>query len=1216
MDQTHQENKANNIYTPHRISLRLASPERIKQWSHGEVLKPETINYRTSRSERQGLFDERIFGPERDYECYCKKYRGIKYRGIICEKCGVELTRSIVRRERMGHIELASPVSHIWMLRGVPSRMSLLLDIPVSYLEKVIYFAGYIVTNVYESERQEVLKELEQEYKTKVKLLNSEEDKDALREKFSLIKREISDLKPHKVLSELEYHNFSMKFGNIFEAGIGAEAIYQIFQGMDLAALEKSLAEQLANQDKSGKEKMEKRLSLVRSLLNSNTRPEWMFITVLPVMPPALRPMVSLEGGRFATSDVNDLYRRVINRNNRLKKLIEINAPDVILRNEKRILQEAVDALVDNSIKRGSGNAAMSQSQRRQLKSLADNLKGKQGLFRQNLLGKRVDYSARSVIVVGPNLKLDECGLPKHMALELFRPFVIAKIIERELAFNIRGAGRLIEDGVAEVWEILEEVIEGRYVLLNRAPTLHRLSIQAFRPKLIEGKAIQVHPLVCTAFNADFDGDQMAVHLPLSDKAQEEASQLIASNKNLLKPQDGSPVVAPSQDIVLGVYWMTKLVESSKGEDSIYPSPNEAILAYEYDQVDFRAKIKVLGTDSPRYKEFEGRPFETTVGRLLFNSILPNDFGYINHPIKKKDLSAIIQKCIDLYGADEVAPILDKVKAFGFKYVTLSGTTWGINDVIVPANKPAVVAEGREEENRIEEQFAEGLISEQERYRRVISVWEGVKLKVEKLIEETLPNSESLSDMIQSKARGNLGNATMMAGMKGVIVNTQGMAIDFPIIPSYKEGLSPIEYFITTHGSRKGLTDTALNTAKAGYLTRRLVDVAQDIVVREDDCGTKKSLEVKEELIDGVTRSIAIGVKDRILAKDVLDSSGKVIFKAGHMVSANDAEVIASAGIKSAFIRSPLTCESRHGVCRQCYGRDLGRGGMVKEGEAVGIVAAQAIGEPGTQLTLRTFHAGGVTGLDITTGLPRVEELFERRNPKNPALVAERAGEVTSIRKDGDKQIIEIFSDADGKHKAQSIEYLVPSRRVSLVKKGDRVQGGDLLTDGSAIIQEVFKYGGLEKAQKYIINEANKVYELHGSPIAGKHLEIIVKQMFSRRRIVKPGDSPFTTGEVVELFELQNVNDQLAAKGLEEAKAEVVVMGISDVSLSTKSWLSSASFQHTTRTLINNAIKGEEDDLRGLKENVIIGSLIPAGTGYREDFIDFGSITNGEEDLL
>ena len=1211
-----QHRNERTTHMPHTISLKLASPERIREWSRGEITKPETINYRTGRSERNGLFDERIFGPEKDFECYCKKYRGIKYRGIICEKCGVEITRSVVRRERMGHIELATPVSHIWMLRGIPSRMSLLLDIPVSYLEKVIYFAGYIITNVYESEKKEVLRELEQEYKAKMKVLETEEDKDRLREKYSETKRIIADIKVHKILTELEYHEYSMKFGIVFDAKIGAEAVYEIFRDMDLPGLEALLMKEMEGNDKASRQKLEKRLALVRSLMQSETRPEWMFLKVIPVIPPAIRPMVGLEGGRFATSDINDLYRRVINRNNRLKKLIDIHAPDVILRNEKRILQEAVDALIDNSIKKGSGNTAMSQSQRRQLKSLSDNLKGKQGLFRQNLLGKRVDYSARSVIVVGPTLRLNECGLPKYMALELFRPFVIAKIIERELAFNIRGAGRLIDDGVSEVWEILEEVIEGKYVMLNRAPTLHRLSIQAFKPRLIEGKAIQVHPLVCPAFNADFDGDQMAVHLPLSEEAQQEAEHLIAADKNLLRPMDGKPIVAPSQDIVLGVYWMTKEVEGAKGEGNIYSSPNEAIMAYEYGHVDFRAKIMVLGTSSQRYAEFDGKPFETTVGRLLFNSIFPSDFPYANYAVKKGDLSGLIDSAIDHYGTDMAMPILDKVKAFGFKYVTLSGTTWGISDVIVPEGKQEIVAKGREVDREIEDQFAEGLISDDERRRRVVEIWEGVKVEVEKLIAETLPQSTSLNDMVTSKARGNLSNATMMAGMKGVIVNTKGQAIDFPIIPSYKEGLSPIEYFITTHGSRKGLTDIALNTAKAGYLTRRLVDVAQDVVIREDDCGTKEGFLITERTSEGLIKSMQDQILGRVLAADLKDASGTVLFKKGHLITKDDAAQVKALGVTEALVRSPLTCDSHGGICAKCYGLDLGRNQMVKRGEAVGVVAAQAIGEPGTQLTLRTFHAGGVTGRDITTGLPRVEELFERRSPTSPAVVAERDGEVITVRTDGDKKIIEVLSEADGTKKAQTIEYKVSPRRVVAVTKGDRVEAGDRLTDGSAIIQDVFKHGGLEKAQRYVIEEANKVYDLHGSSIAGKHLEVIIRQMFSRRRITSPGDSEFTTGEIVEMYEFDTVNRTLKERGNTLATAEIIVMGISDVSLTTKSWLSSASFQHTTRTLISNAIKGQQDELRGLKENVIIGTLIPAGTGENADFVPFNIPEVAEEESL
>jgi len=1204
-------------FVPHTISLHVASPEIIQSWSRGEITKPETINYRTGRSERGGLFDEKIFGPEKDYECYCKKYRGIKYKGIICEKCGVEITRSIVRRERMGHIELASPVSHIWMLRGIPSRMSLLMGISISDLEKVVYFAGYIVTLVDEDEKRRVLKELETEYRLKMKTLDKPEDKEKLKDLFSTTKKDIVDMLPGRVLSEVEYNVSSLKYATIFEAGIGAEAIYDIFKGLDLDKLEKDLVVQLEKSRKTTRERIEKRLQLVRSLIKSETKPEWMFLTHIPVIPPALRPMVALEGGRHATSDINDLYRRVINRNNRLKKLKDIGAPDVILRNEKRIMQEAVDSLIDNSIRKHSGGAAMSQSQRRQLKSLSDNLKGKQGLFRQNLLGKRVDYSGRSVIVVGPKLKLDQCGLPKHMALELFRPFVISKIIERDLAYNIRGAGKLIEDTDPEVWSILDEVIEGKYVLLNRAPTLHRLSIQAFQPVLIEGKAIQVHPMVCSAFNADFDGDQMAVHVPLGAEAQAEAAQLISSAKNLLKPQDGNPITAPAQDIVIGCYWMTKEIEGTRGEGKMFSRPNEAITAYDFGEVDFRAKIKVMGTDSKRYDAFEGKSFETTVGRLLFNSVLPSDYPFINRSMKKGDLSSLVRELIDIYGMDEVPPILDKIKNFGFKYVTLSGTTFGLDDAQVPKEKPAIVAVGKKQAAEVQQQFEDGLISEKERYRKVIELWEAVKMEIEKAVEANIESSVSINDMVGSKARGSIGQLTQMSGMKGLIVNTVGESIDFPIIPSYKEGLSPTEYFITTHGARKGLTDTALNTAKAGYLTRRLVDVAQDIVVREDDCGTKKGIIAKAENIDGMVRPLSVHIFGRTVLETVKDSKGETLLKKGGIVTKNLSQVIEDAGVEEVKVRSLLTCETLHGVCQACYGQDLARSNLVKMGEAVGIIAAQAIGEPGTQLTLRSFHKGGVAGLDITTGLPRVEEIFERRKPKAQAFIATESGDVTEIRKEDDNKIIVILGDGatEGEKDEQVQEYKVPSNYTVTVEKGDRIAKGQLITDGSADINEIFEFGGLEQAQNYVISEINKVYELHGSPISPKHIEIIVRQMFSRRKIRIPGDSAFTTGETVEYIQFAEENLRLEAEDKQPAKSDILVMGITEVSLSTKSWLSSASFQHTTRTLVANAIRGEHDQLRGLKENVILGNLIPAGTGINDDFIDMPEPVVREEDL-
>lgn len=1192
------------------VSIKMASPEVIRSWSFGEVLKPETINYRTGRSERNGLFDERIFGPEKDYECYCGKYKGIRYRDIVCEKCGVEVTRSIVRRSRMGHIELASPVAHIWFLRGIPSRMGLVLDTPVSKLEKVIYFASYIITDVNEEVKERTLKDLQREYKAKQKTMEDEGDKIKLKELFDKTKKEIQEIVPYRIITEDEYNIFSLKFGSIFEAGIGAEAINYIFKTLDLDALDVELeAATQATKSVAVRTKIEKRRSLLRSLNREGIRPEWMFLEVIPVIPPALRPMVALEGGRYATSDVNDLYRRVINRNNRLKKLMTIGAPDVILRNEKRILQEACDSLIDNTIRKHSGTVAKSSSQKRSLKSLSDQLKGKQGLFRQNLLGKRVDYSGRSVIVVGPKLGMNQCGLPKNMALELFRPFVIAKIIEREMAFNVRGAGKLLEQPSDEIWEILEEVIKGKYVLLNRAPTLHRLSIRAFQPILIEGKAIQLHPLSCGGFNADFDGDQMAVHVPLSEEAQFEAAELMASGKNLLKPSSGDPVVAPSQDMVLGVYWMTRGIDGAKGEGKIFSSPNEAITAYDFEKVDFRAKIHVLPTESERYSEFDGKPFETTVGRLLFNSIMPKDFGYLNQDIKKKDISNIISRLIEKYGIDETGPVLDKIKNFGFKYVTYSGSTFGYSDAIVPEEKNVIIDNGRKRALEIQEQYEEGLISESERYRNTIELWEGVKVDVEKVIGDNLDSSESIYDMVTSGARGSTSNMLQMAGMKGVIVNASGRAIDFPILNSYKEGLTPIEYFITTHGSRKGLTDTALKTASAGYLTRRLHDVAQDVVITEEDCATKNHAIAREENFDGIIKSLADNLVGRVLSKKVLDKDGKTLYKRNDLIEKDDAQAIVDAGVTEVAVRTPIKCGSLHGVCQKCYGLDLGRNALVKVGEAVGTIASQSIGEPGTQLTLRTFHAGGVTGLDITTGLPRIEELFEKRsNIKSPAVISKSVGMVSDIRtKDGVKYI-DILCDQEitvGGKKVTSLEYDLDKRRTPAVKKGDRVEIGTLLTDGSADVQNLFDIAGTEVAQDYVVSEVAKVYELNSAPVSKKHIEIITRLMFSRRRITHPGDTKFSTGDVVENIELVQENMRAEKEGGIIARAETVLKGISEVALSTKSWLSSASFQHTTRILVSAAAAGEVDELRGLKENVIVGNLIPAGTGFRDDFIDF-----------
>ncbi len=1181
------------------IVLKLASPENVREWSYGEVTKPETINYRTQRSERGGLFDERVFGPEKDYECYCGKYKRIRYKDIICEKCGVEVTRSIVRRERMGHIELATPVAHIWFLRSIPSRMGLLLNLPIVDIEKVIYFAGYIITHVNEGERERLLKEIDQEYKNKLKTLSDEKGKEKLKELLVASKHEIESLVEGKVLDEVTYHKFALKYGTAFDAHIGAEAIYDIFKKIDLAKLRGELEIALEKSGATERPKIIKRLALVKSMLNANLRPEWMFLTVIPIIPPALRPMVALEGGRHATSDLNDLYRRVINRNNRLKKLKDIDAPDVILRNEKRILQEAVDSLIDNSIRRVQ-SVVMNQAQKRSLKSLADTLKGKQGLFRQNLLGKRVDYSGRSVIVVGPRLHLNQCGLPKHMALELFRPFVISKILLRELAYNIRGANKLIEDSAPEVWAILEEVIKGKYVMLNRAPTLHRLGIQAFHPVLIEGNAIQVHPLVCTAFNADFDGDQMAVHVPLSLEAQKEADTLMASNKNLLGPGSGDPIVNPKLDIPLGCYTMTKIVEGDKGEGKIFSAPNSAITAYDFGVVGYRAKIKVLGTESPKYAQYNGEVFETTVGRLLFNSVLPSDFPYTNKEIGKKELESIIDELINTYGVDMTPPILDKIKDFGFKYVTSAGITWGIDEIKIPEGKKAIVKAARKESDTVREEWSEGLLSEEERYRRVIEIWQGARNEIEKLMPATLDKNGSVEDMLKSGARGSLSQIVQMGGMTGLIVNTTGRTLDFPIVPSSKEGLSPVEYFVTTHGSRKGLADTALQTAKAGYLTRRIVDVAQDAIITEEDCGTKEGKLIRKQNLVGFDIPLARNLRGRILSRDIVLADGTT-YKKGHLMTKHEARDAEAKGATEAFVRSPLSCHSVYGICRKCYGFDIGRNEPVKLGESVGIIAAQAIGEPGTQLTMRTFHAGGIAsaGGDITMGLPRVEEIFERREPKSLAIVSHTNGVVAEVvRDDKDLKIKVLPNEGEGKKKGEAIEYETSSKRSALVKVGDTVQKGELISDGSADIAEVFHYAGKDAAEDYIITEVLKIYELQGASISHKHIEVIIRQMFSRRKIKDSGDTGFSIGEVVEQGELLQENNRIEALGGEKAKADPIVLGISDVALSTKSWLSAASFENTTRILINTALRGGTDTLRGLKENVIIGNLIPAGTGF------------------
>ncbi len=1185
------------------LQLAIASPERVEEWSYGEVLKPETINYRTQRPEKNGLFDEKIFGPSNDFECYCGKYKGIRFKGIVCDKCGVEVTRAIVRRERMGHINLATPVAHIWFLRTIPSRIALLLNLTQSDVEKVVYFAGYIITETDEAERAKLLKDLSSEFKVKLAEVKDEEEKNKLKSLANQAKQEIQSIQQGKVLDEADYHKYALKYGSMFEARIGAEALYEIFANIDLEKYIDELEERLEKAPASERPKLHKRIALAKDLYFADIRPEWMFITKLPVIPPALRPMVALEGGRHASSDINDLYRRVINRNSRLKKLIEINAPDVILRNEKRILQEAVDALMDNSsARRGNVAYAAGASRQRALKSLADYIKGKQGYFRQNLLGKRVDYSGRSVIVVGPDLKLDQAGIPKKMALELFRPFVIQKLLEREIAFNVRGAGKLIEDGIPEVWEILEEVIQDKHILLNRAPTLHRQSIQAFKPVLIEGSAIQIHPLVCEAFNADFDGDNMAVHVPLTPEAQLEAREIMSSRKNILKPGSGDVTTNARQDIILGIYWMTKAVEGAKGEGSYFESPNAAILAYDHDSIDLRAKVFVMPSDSAKYQIFNGEIFETTVGRLLFNSSLPKDFDFVNDTVDKKVMSKIVQDLIDKYELSGMPDILDKIKDFGFKHASFAGITWAITDLQIPKEKASIVKEAQDKVIQLKEQYEQGLLTDAERRRLTIEIWQKAKTDIEGMVMDALDPNGSVYDMIVSGARGSTGQLTQMIGMKGLIQNPKGEIIETPVIASYKEGMTPLEYFTSTHGSRKGLADTALKTAQAGYLTRRLFDVAQDIVVSEHDCKTKAYVTISRINTLGMEVSLAKNIKGRILAADVKDAKGNVLFKKGHLLTAQDAQDIdANSDIESVQVRSPMTCASKYGVCQTCYGYDLSTQQLVDLGEAVGTVAAQSLGEPSTQLTMNTKHSGGAAavGGDITQGLPRVEEVFDRRNPKAAAVIARIDGVVTDVIDNETEKRIVLAPEGSSKNSRKTdLEYKVPAPRQITVKRGESVHKGQLMTDGSANLQELFKYAGKEITQEYIITEILKIYELQGISVSRKHLEVILKQMFSRRKITDAGDTHFSVGQVVDVIALEEENARIEANGDVPAKAEEIVTGITETALTRDGWLSAASFQNTTRKLTENATRGAIDRLKGLKENVIVGRLIPAGTGF------------------
>ncbi|MBI2025064.1 MAG: DNA-directed RNA polymerase subunit beta' [Candidatus Harrisonbacteria bacterium] len=1163
------------------IRLRLASPEDILKWSYGEVIKPETINYRTQRPEKDGLFSERIFGPTKDWECYCGKYRRIRFKGVVCDKCGVEITRSVVRRERMAHIKLAAPVAHIWFFKNVPSKLSVLLGVQMSKLEKVLYYASYIITEVDEDNKKRVLKELEKEFEERRKSARKDGVKmEELRAGLTAAKKEINSLEVGQAISEAEYHNLSKRFADIFEAASGADAIQKILMSLDLKKLISEVKKELeVIKDPIQERTALRRLKLAVSLYRNNIKPEWMIMTVLPVLPPDLRPMVALDGGRYATSDLNDLYRRVINRNNRLKKLLELKAPEVIVINEKRMLQEAVDALVDNSARFGTQQMS---GQRRPLRSLADMLKGKQGRFRQNLLGKRVDYSGRSVIVIGPDLKLGQCGLPKKMALELFKPFVINKVIERGLAYNIRNANRLIEQAPSEIWAILEEVIAGRKVLLNRAPTLHRLGVQAFQPVLVEDLAIRIPPMVCPAFNADFDGDQMAVHVPLGEMAQKEAGEIMLSSTNLLKPATGEPIAVPTQDIVLGCYYLTALREDAIGAGKVFSSEVEAMMAYEKELIAVNAPIRI---GSPKNDI-------VSVGRVIFNKALPPDTGFVNKTMNKKELSKIVAGFVHRHGVDKAAAYLDSIKRVGFEYATLSGISWGMDDLLTPKQKVELIKKAEEVVAEIRKQYSEGLLTELERRAKVISVWEKVKAEIAKLVPQVLSAKSSVYQIIDSGARGSWSQPVQMAGMKGLVGNPKGETIELPIRSSYKEGLSVLEYFISTHGARKGSTDTALKTASAGYLTRRLVDVSQDLTIKEEDCKTKEGITVKRE--DGI--QFSGNFANRIFSRATLEDvkvDGKTVVKAGELIDREKAELIGNSKVESMKLRSPITCKTLYGVCSVCYGYDLGTNKPIKAGEAVGIVAAQSIGEPGTQLTMRTFHIGGIAGSDITHGLPRIEEIFESRPPKGRAFLAEEDGVVENIEDRGLSKAIIVKSKKTAK------EYVV-SRLVDIfVKAGDLIKKGDQLCEGNLDLKELFALRGGEAAQNYIINEVQKIYLAEGATISNKHIEIIVKQMFSRVKIKDSGDSDFVIGDVVEKSKFLEVNRGIKKKGGAPAKAQQLLMGITKVALSTESFLSAASFQETARILINAALDSRVDNLRGLKENVIIGRLIPVGTGLR-----------------
>ncbi|PIT93038.1 MAG: DNA-directed RNA polymerase subunit beta' [Candidatus Harrisonbacteria bacterium CG10_big_fil_rev_8_21_14_0_10_38_8] len=1185
------------------IRLRIASPEDILKWSYGEVIKSETINYRTQRPEKDGLFSERIFGPTKDWECYCGKYRRIRYKGVVCDKCGVEVTRSLVRRHRMGHIELAAPVVHIWFLKSSPSKLSLLLNIPLPKLEKVVYYAAYIITTVDEEKQKRALDQIATEFKSRKKTVKEEGiDLDSLKKAMSDVKKEVKNLMVGQVLSESEYHDLAQRFGDVFQAEMGAGAIEKILKNLDLkkyaTAIKKDLEK--GTGDSAKEARMMRRLKIVTAMERKDTKPDWMILKVLPVMPPDLRPMVALDGGRYATSDLNDLYRRVINRNNRLKKLIDLKAPEVILINEKRMLQEAVDALFDNTARGGSQQLS---SQRRPLRSISDMLKGKQGRFRQNLLGKRVDYSGRSVIVVGPHLKLHQCGLPKKMALELFRPFVIAQIIDRALAHNVKNANRLIETSAPEVWAILEEVIKGKKVLLNRAPTLHRLGIQAFEPLLIEDMAIQLHPLVCSSFNADFDGDQMAVHLPLSDRAQKEASEIMLSSVNLLKPATGEPAVTPSQDIVLGIYYLTKIDPVAVGQGRVFSGKDEAVYALENKKIAVNTLIKI-------YSDRDKKIIETTLGRIIFNDTLPAGVEFINEEIKKKQLKRLVARIIDEYGVEVAPKFLDDIKDLGFEYATYSGITWSISDLIVPKKKDEIIQEAEKLVVDVHDKYNQGFLTKGERKARIISIWTEANAKISELVPEALDKQGPIFSIIDSGARGTWNQVNQVTGMKGLVQNAQNEIIELPIKSSFREGVDVLEFFIATHGARKGTTDTALKTAAAGYLTRKLVDVSQDLVIQEENCRTKDGVVIPRE--DDYNMSFTERLFSRVALEDVRDGK-RLLIAANEIIDVDTAKAIEEVdSITMVKVRSPIHCKTLYGICAKCYGYDLGKNEKIEKGQAVGVVAAQSIGEPGTQLTMRTFHIGGIAGADITSGLPRVVEVFEVRPPKGRAFMAKEDGVVTDIE---DRDLLKIVKiTTPGGKTPKAVEYPISKTSTLLVKVGDEVKKGDRICEGNLDLRELLELKSKEEVEAEIVRSVQKIYSSEGASINNKHIEVIVRQMFSRVKIKNPGDSQFIPGEIIERSRFIEINRELKKNGKAPAKAKQLLMGITKVALSTQSFLSAASFQETTRVLINAAIESKIDELRGLKENVIIGRAIPAGTNFANQLMEFeDEILNEDE---